>query len=55
MTEYINGEIEDTATVAISFKFSVGADGKSVVSDLFFCENRITLEEENRGDYRAWK
>jgi hypothetical protein len=55
MTEYVRGEIEGSQTISITFTYSIGADGKSIVSDVIFTEDRIRVEEEDRGDYGAWK
>ena len=55
MTESVRGEIEDGQTISITFTYSIGADGKSIVSDVAFTEDRIRVEEEDRGDYGAWK
>jgi hypothetical protein len=55
MTEYVRGKIEDSQTISITFTYSIGADGKSIVSDVAFSEDRIRVEEEDRGDYGAWK
>jgi hypothetical protein len=55
MTDYERGEIEDSQTISITFTFSIDADNKSIVSDLAFTESRISIEEEDRGDYGAWK
>jgi hypothetical protein len=44
MTEYINGEIEDTATVAISFKFSKAhpvVPGSSICGTRIQCGGRL--------------
>jgi len=55
MTEYVSGQIEDTRNVSVRFKFSVGAHGQSIVSDLSLREDTITVQEEDRGDYGMWK
>ncbi len=55
MTEYVREEIEDTCDVSVGFKFSVGADGQSNLSDLSLREDTITVQEEDRGDYGMWK
>lgn len=55
MTEYINDHIEETCHVSLRFKFSVGVDRQSIVSDLSFREDTITVCEEDRGDYGMWK
>jgi hypothetical protein len=55
MTNYVHGEIEDSQTIAITFTFSVSTDNKPIVSDPAFRESRISIIEEDRGDYGAWK
>lgn len=55
MKEYINGKVKDNQTIGITFTFSVGANNESIVSDLTFTESRISIEEEDRGAYGAWK
>lgn len=55
MTEYVGGQVEDTCNVSVRFKFSVGAQDQSIVSDLSFSEDTITVQEEDRGDYGMWK
>lgn len=55
MKEYIYGEVEDNQTIGITFTYSIGADNESIVSDPTFTESRVSIEEEDRGDYGAWK
>ena len=55
MTEEVIGQIEDTCNVSVRFKFSVGAHGEAIVSDLSLREDTITVQEEDRGDYGMWK
>lgn len=55
MADYVHGEIEDSQTIDITFTFAIDGDNKSIVSDIMFTKDRISLEEEYRGDYGAWK
>ena len=55
MTDYVHGGIEDSQTISITFTFSISADNRSIVSDPAFSESRISIWEEDRGDYGAWK
>jgi hypothetical protein len=55
MTEYIHGEIQESQTIAVIFTFSIDSENKSVVSEPEFSESRISIEEEDRGDYGQWK
>lgn len=55
MTNYVHGEIEDSQTVSITFTFSISTDNKSIVSDPSFSGSSISIQEEDRGDYGAWK
>jgi PIN domain len=55
MSEYVHGEIEDSETVEVTFTFSISPDNNPIISDPAFTENRIAIEEEDRGDYGAWK
>ena len=55
MTEYVDGQIENTYSVSIRFNFSVDADNISIVSSISFREDTITVREEDRGDYGMYK
>ncbi len=51
----VSGEAQDCASVEVGFNFAMDESGQAILSDLVLLEDTITVRDEDRGDYDAYK